>query len=120
MCAWMAEQGSEVASHTPLALIARTAHAPSWPWCLHALCDSETGGEEVLCSRRMPDEHLELTRFHHTVSGRVDNRALRDRQDEMNTSCLSRLEFNLLEGLEFLINPAHGSDQISNVELHSL
>lgn len=66
----------------------------------------------------MANQHLELARLDDTVSIRIDDGALRNRNIERNGLGLTRLKLHALERLELAVRPTVGRHDIADIQLH--
>ena len=64
------------------------------------------------------DKHFEFARFDDSVSFRIDDGAIGNRNVEGNGLAFAWFEFHALECFEFTISPAVGGHDVADVELH--
>ena len=68
----------------------------------------------------MADKHFEFARFDDSVSFRIDDGAIGNRNVEGNGLTFAWFEFHALECFEFTISPAVGGHDVADVGLHDL
>ena len=82
------------------------------------LCDGEGGALQVFAAAGVTDKHFEFARLNDSVSFRIDDGAIGNRNIEGNGLAFARFEFHALECFEFTIRPAIGGHDVADVELH--
>lgn len=70
------------------------------------LCDGEGGALQVFATAGVTDKHFEFARLNDSVSFRIDDGAIGNRNIEGNGLAFARFEFHTLECFEFTIRPA--------------
>jgi len=78
------------------------------------------GPPETKIFRRCVREDLDLARFDQPSHVRVEERRLAGMKQELDLTCLARLEVQLLEADELEHRPGHGRVGIADVELDGL